>query len=32
MSQVTGVADAFPGYPAGTRALQLPDTQVKSDS
>ncbi len=30
MSQVTGVPSAFPGYPAGTRAMQLPDTQVKS--
>ncbi len=31
MSQVTGSPTAFSGYPAGTRALQLPDTQVKSD-
>ena len=31
ISQVTGVPTAFSGYPAGTRALQLPDTQVKSD-
>ncbi|HLK64034.1 MAG TPA: DUF1549 domain-containing protein [Bryobacteraceae bacterium] len=31
MSQVTGTPTAFNGYPAGTRALQLPDTQVKSD-
>lgn len=31
MSQVTGVPTVFPGYPAGTRALELPDTQVKSD-
>jgi len=31
MSQVTGVPTAFANYPAGTRALQLPDTQVKSD-
>lgn len=31
MSQVTGAPTAFSGYPAGTRALQLPDTQVKSD-
>jgi hypothetical protein len=31
ISQVTGVPTAFPNYPAGTRALQLPDTQVKSD-
>jgi hypothetical protein len=30
LSQVTGVPTAFPNYPAGTRALQLPDTQVKS--
>lgn len=29
-SQVTGVPTAFPGYPKGTRALQLPDTQVPS--
>jgi hypothetical protein len=31
LSQVTGVPTAFPNYPLGTRALQLPDTQVKSD-
>jgi hypothetical protein len=31
MSQVTGVATQFGGYPAGTRALELPDTQVKSE-
>jgi hypothetical protein len=30
-SQVTGTPTPFPGYPAGTRALQLPDTQVKSE-
>ncbi|MEO8024853.1 MAG: DUF1549 and DUF1553 domain-containing protein, partial [Bryobacteraceae bacterium] len=30
MSQVTGVPTSFSGYPAGTRAMQLPDTQVKS--
>jgi hypothetical protein len=30
MSQVTGVATAFSGYPAGTRALQLPDVRVQS--
>jgi hypothetical protein len=30
LSQVTGVPTAFAGYPAGTRALQLPDTQVVS--
>jgi hypothetical protein len=29
-SQVTGEAEKFSGYPAGTRALQLPDTAVKS--
>ncbi len=29
-SQVTGVPTPYSGYPAGTRALQLPDTQVKS--
>src|SRR4029077_344590 len=31
MSQVTGVPTQFNGYPAGTRALQLPDTQIKSE-
>ena len=31
MSQVTGAPTAFSGYPAGTHAQQLPDTQVKSD-
>jgi hypothetical protein len=31
MSRVTGSPTAFPGYPTGTRALQLPDTQVKSE-
>lgn len=31
MSQVTGAPTAFSSYPVGTRALQLPDTQVKSD-
>ncbi|MDR3703286.1 MAG: DUF1553 domain-containing protein [Candidatus Sulfopaludibacter sp.] len=31
MSQVTGSPTVFSGYPAGTRALQLPDTQVKSE-
>lgn len=30
-SQVTGAPTQFAGYPAGTRALQLPDTQVKSE-
>ncbi len=30
-SQVTGVPSAFSGYPAGMRAMQLPDTQVKSE-
>ncbi len=29
-SELTGVPDAFPGYPAGTRALQLPDSRVPS--
>jgi hypothetical protein len=29
-SQVTGVPETFDGYPPGTRALQLPDTRVKS--
>ena len=31
MSQVTGVPTQFSNYPAGMRALQLPDTQVKSE-
>jgi hypothetical protein len=31
MSQVTGVATKFANYPPGTRALQLPDTQIKSE-
>jgi hypothetical protein len=31
ISQVTGVPTAFSGYPSGTRAIQLPDTQVRSD-
>ncbi len=30
MSQVTGVPTAFANFPAGTRAMQLPDTQVTS--
>ncbi|HUQ95430.1 MAG TPA: DUF1549 domain-containing protein [Bryobacteraceae bacterium] len=30
MSQVTGVPTPFADYPAGIRALQLPDVQVKS--
>ena len=30
MSQVTGVPTRFGGYPAGTRAQQLPDVQVQS--
>ena len=30
ISQVTGVSEEFEGYSAGTRALQLPDTQVES--
>lgn len=30
MSQVTGVPSEFRGYPASTRALQLPDTRVVS--
>jgi len=29
-AQVTGVPTVYNGYPAGTRALQLPDTEVKS--
>ena len=31
MSQVTGVPTAFDGFAPGTRALQLPDVQVKSE-
>lgn len=31
MSQVTGVPTAFDGYAMGTRALQLPDVQIKSE-
>ena len=30
ISQATGVPDNFPGYPAGMRALQLPDPTLKS--
>ncbi len=30
VSQVTGVPENFSGYPRGTRALQLPDSKVKS--
>ena len=30
MSQVTGVPTKFKGYPAGMRAMQLPDVQVQS--
>ncbi|HVR72004.1 MAG TPA: DUF1549 domain-containing protein [Vicinamibacteria bacterium] len=30
LSQVTGVPETFDGYAPGTRALQLPDTRVKS--
>ncbi len=30
MSAVLGQPETFPGYPRGTRALQLPDTRVKS--
>ena len=30
LSQITGVSTSFPGYPAGTRALELPDSLVKS--
>jgi hypothetical protein len=29
-SEVSGVPETFMGYPAGTRALQLPDTKVES--
>jgi hypothetical protein len=31
MSQVTGVPTAFDGYPMNTRAMQLPDVQIKSE-
>jgi hypothetical protein len=31
MSQVTGAPTAFSGFAPGTRALELPDTQIKSD-
>lgn len=31
LSQVTGKAEEFPGVPPGYRAIQLPDTHVKSD-
>lgn len=31
MSQVTGVPTAFDGFAAGTRAMQLPDVQIKSE-
>ncbi len=30
ISQATGVAEKFKGYPKGRRALQLPDTQIES--
>src|ERR1043165_2862100 len=30
LSQVTGIATEFEGYPKGTRALQLRDSQVAS--
>jgi hypothetical protein len=30
IAQVTGVPTEFPGYPAGTRALELPDARVNS--
>ena len=30
MSEVTGVPTRFPDYPLGTRAMQLPDSQVPS--
>jgi hypothetical protein len=30
LSQISGVPTPFSGYPAGTRALELPDSQVKS--
>ena len=30
IGQATGVPDAFPGYPVGMRAVQLPDPALKS--
>lgn len=30
LSQVTDIPEKFPGYPKGTRALQLPDSRVSS--
>jgi hypothetical protein len=30
ISQVTGAATAFPNYPAGMRAMQLPDARINS--
>jgi hypothetical protein len=30
LGQATGVPEAFPGYPAGIRAVQLPDPTLKS--
>jgi hypothetical protein len=30
ISQITGVPEQFKGHPTGTRALQLPDTEVSS--
>jgi hypothetical protein len=30
ISQVTGVPSSFPGYPPGTRAMQLPDVRIQS--
>lgn len=31
LCQVTGIPEQFPGLPAGLRAIQLPDTHVKSE-
>lgn len=30
LSQATGVPETFAGYPRGTRALELPDTEIES--
>jgi hypothetical protein len=30
LARSTGVADAFPGYPVGVRAVQIPDPSLKS--
>lgn len=32
IDQATGLAEEYPGMPAGTRAIQLPDPSVRSDA